>query len=183
MISIGFCDDDLSILSELRTLLDQYRALRHQDIRCTAFHSPFDLLAEIERGVRFDILLLDILMPGETGIDAAQRKDTRSAAMDKAAGKTSLPAESTTKAASRSKAGRRSPIRPITLTGRATSSTAGSGWTINGTISIRRPARGAAAGCMPAAAGTIWIRKPASCMRTENMKSTVSGTVCSGGAA
>ena len=28
-------------------------------------------MAEIERGTRFDILFLDILMPGETGIDAA----------------------------------------------------------------------------------------------------------------
>lgn len=29
------------------------------------------MLAEIERGIRFDILFLDVLMPGETGIDAA----------------------------------------------------------------------------------------------------------------
>lgn len=35
------------------------------------FHSPLDLIAEIERGIRFDILFLDVLMPGENGIDVA----------------------------------------------------------------------------------------------------------------
>ena len=29
MIQIGFCDDDLSILSELRVLLDRYRVERY----------------------------------------------------------------------------------------------------------------------------------------------------------
>lgn len=71
MIKIGFCDDDLSILNELRVLLDRYRVERNHEIDYTAFHSPLDLLAEIERGVRFDILILDVLMPGENGVDAA----------------------------------------------------------------------------------------------------------------
>lgn len=44
---------------------------RNQDIGYTAFQSPLELLAEIEKGVRYDILFLDVLMPGETGIDAA----------------------------------------------------------------------------------------------------------------
>ena len=35
------------------------------------FHSPLDLIAEIERGIRFDILFLDVLMPGQNGIDVA----------------------------------------------------------------------------------------------------------------
>lgn len=71
MIKVAFCDDDLSILNELRVLLDQYRVERNQEIEYTAFQSPLELLAEIEKGARFDILFLDVLMPGETGIDAA----------------------------------------------------------------------------------------------------------------
>ena len=71
MIKLAFCDDDLSILSELRVLLDRYRVQRNQEIDYTAFQSPLELLAEIERGTRYDILFLDVLMPGETGIDAA----------------------------------------------------------------------------------------------------------------
>lgn len=72
MIQIGFCDDDLSILSELRVLLDHYRVERNVEITSAAFQSPLELLAEIERGTRFDILLLDVMMPGENGIDTAR---------------------------------------------------------------------------------------------------------------
>ena len=79
MIKIAFCDDDISVLNELRVLLDRYRVDRNQEIEYTAFQSPLELLAEIEKGTRFDILFLDVLMPGETGIDAAaeiRRYDT-----------------------------------------------------------------------------------------------------------
>ena len=71
MIKIAFCDDELSILNELRILLDQYRVERNQEITYAVFQSPLELLAEIEKGARFDILFLDVIMPGETGIDAA----------------------------------------------------------------------------------------------------------------
>lgn len=71
MLKIAYCDDDLSVLRELQTLLDQYCVERNQELSCAAFHSPLDLLAEIERGIQYDILLLDVMMPGETGIDAA----------------------------------------------------------------------------------------------------------------
>lgn len=72
MIHIGFCDDDLAVLGELRVLLDGYRVDRNAEISSTAFQSPLELIAEIEKGMRFDILLLDVLMPGENGIDAAR---------------------------------------------------------------------------------------------------------------
>lgn len=71
MIKIAFCDDDTAILRTLQALLDQYRTQRNQSIAYTAFQSPLELLAEIERGVRYDILFLDVLMPGQTGMDAA----------------------------------------------------------------------------------------------------------------
>ena len=71
MLKIAFCDDDLSVLNELRILLDRYRVERNREIEYTAFQSPLELLAEIEKGARFDILFLDVIMPGETGIDAA----------------------------------------------------------------------------------------------------------------
>ena len=71
MIRIAFCDDDLSVLNELRILLDRYRVEKNCTIEYTAFQSPLELLAEMEKGTRYDILFLDVLMPGETGIDAA----------------------------------------------------------------------------------------------------------------
>lgn len=72
MIQIGLCDDDLEILSQLQVLLDRYQVERNAEITSAAFQSPLELLAEIEKGMRFDILLLDVLMPGENGIDAAR---------------------------------------------------------------------------------------------------------------
>lgn len=71
MINLAFCDDEISILNEIRTCLEQYCSERNQAINCCAFQNSFDLLAMIEKGNRFDILFLDVLMPGETGIDVA----------------------------------------------------------------------------------------------------------------
>ena len=71
MIHIAFCDDSASALSEALSLLDRYRRERDREIVHTAFRSSVELLAEIERGVRFDVLFLDILMPGQNGIETA----------------------------------------------------------------------------------------------------------------
>lgn len=71
MIKIAFCDDDCSVLSDLHELLALYRAEKNKEIDDYTFHSPLDLISEIERGTRFDILFLDVLMPGENGIDVA----------------------------------------------------------------------------------------------------------------
>lgn len=71
MIKLAFCDDEIAELNNLCELLGQYRTDRNQEIEQMTFQSPLDLLAEIEKGIRFDILFLDVLMPGETGIDVA----------------------------------------------------------------------------------------------------------------
>lgn len=68
----SFCDDDLSVLKELSVLMDRYRVERNQDITYAAFHSPLELLSEVERGTRLDIIFLDVLMPGQDGISAAR---------------------------------------------------------------------------------------------------------------
>lgn len=72
MINIAFCDDDLSTLNQFHDLLNQYRMEYYRNITYTAFQSPLELLANIEKGVRFDILFLDIIMPGENGIHTAE---------------------------------------------------------------------------------------------------------------
>ena len=71
MIKVALCDDDISTLNGMREFLDRYCRERDREIVHTAFYSPLELLTEIERGVRFDILFLDILMPGQNGIDTA----------------------------------------------------------------------------------------------------------------
>ena len=72
MIQIAFCDDDQTVLDQLSALLEKYRTQRCIQIQCTAFRSPLDLLAEIEKGVRYDILFLDVIMPAENGITVAK---------------------------------------------------------------------------------------------------------------
>lgn len=72
MIKVAFCDDDLSVLKELSVLMDRYRVERSQDITYAAFHSPLELLSEVERGTQLDIIFLDVLMPGQDGISAAR---------------------------------------------------------------------------------------------------------------
>lgn len=72
MIKIALCDDDLSVLKEIRALLEQYRIERNQKIVCVDFCSPLELLTEMEKGMRPDILFLDVIMPGENGISVAK---------------------------------------------------------------------------------------------------------------
>ena len=71
MIKAAFCDDDIDALGEMQVFFDRYRQERERVIVYAAFHSPIELIAEIERGARFDVLFLDILMPGENGIETA----------------------------------------------------------------------------------------------------------------
>ena len=77
MIQIAFCDDDQTVLDQLSALLEKYRTQRCLQIQCTAFRSPLDLLAEIEKGVRYDILFLDVIMPAENGITGDERVEIR----------------------------------------------------------------------------------------------------------
>lgn len=72
MIKVAFCDDDPSVLDELRSLLLRYRTKRGQEIEHTTFNSSLELLNEIEKGVRYDILFLDVILPNENGIDIAK---------------------------------------------------------------------------------------------------------------
>ena len=72
MICVGFCDDEMEVQLQFLLLLNQYRSSHSCEICCKTFCSPLDLLAEVERGTRFDILFLDVLMPGQNGIHAAQ---------------------------------------------------------------------------------------------------------------
>ena len=72
MIKIAFCDDDMEVLHQMNELVDRYRVERNEDITYAAFQSPFELLTEIEKGIRPDILFLDVVMPGQNGMDVAK---------------------------------------------------------------------------------------------------------------
>lgn len=68
---IAVCDDNIDELSRISVLLEDYSRERDGSITYEAFHSATELL-ETMRAKRFDLLLLDILMPGVTGMEAAR---------------------------------------------------------------------------------------------------------------
>ena len=68
---IAVCDDNIDELSRISTLLECYRRERGGSITYETFHSAMELL-ETMRTISFDLLLLDILMPGITGMEAAK---------------------------------------------------------------------------------------------------------------
>jgi DNA-binding LytR/AlgR family response regulator len=71
MLRIAVCDDAQSCLHDVRRLLDEYGAAHGIELVATAFSLPLDLLERVESGAEFDLYLLDVYMPGMTGIELA----------------------------------------------------------------------------------------------------------------
>lgn len=73
MYQIALCDDDPAELNKTKALLEAYQAAH---LGCAVsvreFPSVVKLKAEIEAQAAFDLLLLDIYMPEQSGIDAAR---------------------------------------------------------------------------------------------------------------
>lgn len=72
MLKAAFCDDDMSVLSGLENLIERYCVEYDQEIKYDVFNSSLELLAEIEKGVRYDILFLDVILPNGNGIGIAK---------------------------------------------------------------------------------------------------------------
>ncbi|NLG93221.1 MAG: response regulator transcription factor [Clostridiales bacterium] len=72
MLQIAVCDDNLDELSHLVQLINSYRLSKHLNCEYAVFPNGFDLVSLLEKGKRFDIYCLDILMPGFSGIDVAK---------------------------------------------------------------------------------------------------------------
>lgn len=68
---IAVCDDNIDELSRISSLLEDYYRERKGSITYEVFHSAIELL-EMMKVRQFDLLLLDILMPGVTGMDVAK---------------------------------------------------------------------------------------------------------------
>ncbi|MBO5371864.1 MAG: response regulator transcription factor [Lachnospiraceae bacterium] len=72
MIKIAICDDSPEELQTLTNHLNMYKELKPTPLHLYSFQNGFSLLDAIEHGEQFDIAILDILMPGENGIDIAR---------------------------------------------------------------------------------------------------------------
>lgn len=73
MIRVGLCDDEPVLLEELSRFVRECYARNQIFARVSAFGKAQALLYEIEDGVQFDLLLLDIEMPGMDGMELADR--------------------------------------------------------------------------------------------------------------
>lgn len=72
MLQIAVCDDNIDELANMAQLIDLYRTSKHLNCEYAVFSNGFDLVSALEKGKRFDIYCLDIMMPGFTGMEAAK---------------------------------------------------------------------------------------------------------------
>ena len=71
MIRIAVCDDEQIYLDKTRAMLAQYAAENSAEVAAEPFLGSSALLDRIESGERYDIYLLDIYMPGVSGMSVA----------------------------------------------------------------------------------------------------------------
>ncbi|NLG53023.1 MAG: response regulator transcription factor [Clostridiales bacterium] len=71
MMRIAVCDDDLRELARASDLLNQYRAQKNAALKYDTFSNALELLDAMKRHA-YDVLLLDVMMPGLDGLAAAQ---------------------------------------------------------------------------------------------------------------
>lgn len=68
---IAICDDDNKDLLQIASLLESYRNSRKVQLSYVSFQNAMDLLASMD--IRdYDLILLDMLMPGINGMEAAR---------------------------------------------------------------------------------------------------------------
>lgn len=73
MIRVGLCEDEQVLLNKLNRFVTECYTANRVFARVQPFEKPGVLLCEIEDGGRFDLLLLDIEMPGMNGMELAAR--------------------------------------------------------------------------------------------------------------
>ncbi len=74
MLKIAVCDDNIADLSNMVSIINEYKTLKWDKhiITYTAFNSAVDLIAAMMSGQQYNLVILDILMPFITGMDAAK---------------------------------------------------------------------------------------------------------------
>ena len=71
MLKIAICDDETMFCDAAECMLNDYMATKSLPFRTDVFHVSSDLVDTIENGAVYDIYLLDIYMPGVTGMSIA----------------------------------------------------------------------------------------------------------------
>ena len=77
MIKIAICDDECKFLDSAEEMLKQYLSDNGISAQADLFRIPMELIDAIEKGIRYDIYLLDIYMPGISGMSIATELRSR----------------------------------------------------------------------------------------------------------
>lgn len=72
MLRIAICDDDRKVIINISDMLSRFFAARNIELILSTFFQGVALAEATERGERFDIIFLDVLMPGINGIETAE---------------------------------------------------------------------------------------------------------------
>lgn len=72
MLNIAICDDNIDDLSKMADLVDEYRTAKHLNCEYAVFQNGFDLISSLDKGKKFNLYLLDIILPAYTGIEVAK---------------------------------------------------------------------------------------------------------------
>jgi DNA-binding LytR/AlgR family response regulator len=72
-VKIAICDDNRLELQKIKSTVDEFVVLKRNEteVKVNAFSSGDDLLCFIDKHGGFDVLILDIIMPGMNGIELA----------------------------------------------------------------------------------------------------------------
>ena len=71
MIKIAICDDEMEFRDEAERMLEQYMTEFGVPFKADIYNVSSELVDDIESGIMHDIYLLDIYMPGITGMSIA----------------------------------------------------------------------------------------------------------------
>ncbi len=71
MIKIAICDDEIEITSEIETILNDFRSFN--DFESDVYFSGEELYKAIKKGIKYDLIFLDIEMIGIDGLDTARK--------------------------------------------------------------------------------------------------------------
>lgn len=73
MLRIAVCEDVRSEAGQVNEMLEQYQLMRpHLRLQTEVYFSADELLDALDEGKRYELYLLDIMMPGTSGIDLAR---------------------------------------------------------------------------------------------------------------
>lgn len=73
MLLIAICDDSDIELSHMSQIIEELKSsiISKYNIQCDTYMSGLDLLMAVENGTKYDIIVLDVVMPFMTGIEVA----------------------------------------------------------------------------------------------------------------